>query len=290
MFDLGTFPQTNLQVEWYAPGSLEGAANVAGTNIVSFLHNPSGMGIQYIQYCSLQSDGLFLLAGGNPGFEPSESYAQPRLLMPLPMQNGTYRTHTIHNDAVYPGWVGGPDSARYHTIMTDQYDVEGEGMLHIGSDMYSVFYMTQLHQELDSVFYLSNGTWSLQSVETQEYTSRQWVDVTNGIVVLSAFLIPGGEGAPDYHYQFLKPGTLVLRAPSLLHEVVRPYPNPANSVVYIPVKGTQATAVRLLNRDGRVLRNETVLGSQVQIDVNGLAAGVYFVQVDGKTHRMVVAH
>lgn len=65
----------------------------------------------------------------------------------------------------------------------------------------------------------------------------------------------------------------------------RIYPNPTTDVVWVEMEYAQSTNVRLLNVSGKEVKRFSVYGSRWKAEVNDLANGVYFLEVetDGMT-------
>lgn len=94
----------------------------------------------------------------------------------------------------------------------------------------------------------------------------------------------GGDGTnhaervPKLHVTF-NLGTGIASHTAVLNDV-KIYPNPAKSVVSVVTKENQAAYVTIFNQIGAVVKSVQVNASENTIDVNDLAAGLYFVKVE----------
>jgi len=66
------------------------------------------------------------------------------------------------------------------------------------------------------------------------------------------------------------------------------YPNPADDYITLALTNENIERVELYSVTGKLLRREEVRGSQVEVSVDGLAAGVYSVLVNGRYGKRIV--
>lgn len=66
------------------------------------------------------------------------------------------------------------------------------------------------------------------------------------------------------------------------------YPNPANDQITVQLPTLSNTAqISLLNSMGQVMRSESAAKDQMQIDLNGLSSGVYFIEIVDQETRII---
>ena len=80
-----------------------------------------------------------------------------------------------------------------------------------------------------------------------------------------------------------------------LDQQLRLFPNPANEVVYLEVRGLKGAGTWTMHDlSGRTLRTGPFLGPSMMIDVGGLPQGAYILKVDSAdfvgSAPLVVAH
>jgi len=66
------------------------------------------------------------------------------------------------------------------------------------------------------------------------------------------------------------------------------YPSPADDYITLELTNENIERVELYSLTGQLLRREEVRGPQVEVSVEGLAAGVYSVLVNGRYGKRVV--
>ncbi len=100
----------------------------------------------------------------------------------------------------------------------------------------------------------------------------------------------------DTIWYIISDGTLSMREDVAVEEVAEDnvdiYPNPTSGMLYIHTHGAEVTGIRLVDIQGRILRTQRVQDENIQLNMQSLAHGMYFVQLMNQqgvlaTHKVI---
>ncbi len=92
----------------------------------------------------------------------------------------------------------------------------------------------------------------------------------------------------NVYFSLHTPGTLGTAAPVATSMLV--YPNPANAVLYLENQGQNATNARLLDANGRLAWQGSILAnSKIMVPVLDLPAGLYMLQNGNQRQKIIIS-
>ncbi len=99
------------------------------------------------------------------------------------------------------------------------------------------------------------------------------------------------QPSSDTTWYIISDGTLSVQEDVAVEEVadvnVNIYPNPTSGMLYIHTHGADVTGIRLVDIQGRIVCSQSVKNESIQLDMQALAHGMYFVQL--MNHEGVLA-
>lgn len=265
------------------PSSIPGGVPVENCNLViSNVYESEFGNDTSFSYLEVNSDGFYLGGYGAVGFPVISLFEPARLVYPFPLSFGTQFNSNYRS--VFQDVFGEELTDSVRSIVNESTDAEviGYGTLSINGTPFNTLLMEVISSNSDSSFIYQNGIWSFISEFTQQFFSRQWIDVNSGIVVMEETEEEGFKGGFDYRYNFYYSGNIVLPTQaSHLNKAsgIQVYPNPTNN--WIRVQHSEGIeALRVFGLDGRLL-SEHYGNNHLQLDVNlsSLSAGLYLVEV-----------
>lgn len=91
----------------------------------------------------------------------------------------------------------------------------------------------------------------------------------------------------DVYFSLFTPGTTTSSEPEM--RLLRVFPNPASTFLFVENKGDEAATARLLNTKGTVVWEQTLPAmSQSRVDVQAQPAGLYFLQTANQTQKILI--
>jgi hypothetical protein len=63
------------------------------------------------------------------------------------------------------------------------------------------------------------------------------------------------------------------------------YPNPATDYIKVITEMEDQSIMRILNLDGREVKNLPLISKQTLVDIRELTSGVYIIEINGKTNN-----
>ena len=96
-----------------------------------------------------------------------------------------------------------------------------------------------------------------------------------------------GRGEPDYDIHTLYCEETSVREAMENNSDLLLFPNPCHGQVTVSRIPETAVEIMLTDATGRLIRRIPVTDSEMQISMQGLADGIYFLQVSGKENRII---
>lgn len=79
---------------------------------------------------------------------------------------------------------------------------------------------------------------------------------------------------------------LGIRNNKLTHTNILIYPNPTNAALFVELKNSIELHVKLYDRIGNIIRQETTNTGKVEIDVRQIPSGFYFIHIEDEKHNV----
>ncbi|MGC8823224.1 MAG: T9SS type A sorting domain-containing protein [Bacteroidales bacterium] len=138
---------------------------------------------------------------------------------------------------------------------------------------------------------LHNSKWNVDiTTEPTTYTLHVMVDrlVANTLVKFAFLLAQTADVVYIDDVSFVEDtgntgGTAVKTAKQANFKV---YPNPAHNVLYVNVKAGKE--IKIYNVTGSLVLSKLATANNERIDISSLPAGVYFIQADGRTEKLMI--
>ena len=234
-----------------------------------------------LTYVNVEPDGYYLLGYGTMSELLTTEFAPPRLIYPFPLSYGDQ--YNSSNRFVYQDVWGsaGTDSIRSIINENTTVSVSASGTLNINGNTFNVLMLNLTTESIDSSFFYQNGEWDFSDSFSQTYFSRQWLDVSSGIVVLEESEQEGFKGSIDYRISYFFEGNIVPTGglSGDAQQSAQVYPNPSSGLTQLRAdKGI--SRVRVFSADGRMaLQQDSGNLLDVQLDLSTLPSGLYLIDI-----------
>ncbi len=234
-----------------------------------------------LTYVNVDPDGYYLLGYGTISELLVTEFTPPRLIYPFPLSYGDQ--YNSSNRFVYQDVWGsaGTDSIRSIVNENTTVSVSASGSLNINGNTFTVLLLNLVTESIDSSFFYQNGEWDFTDSFSQTYFSRQWLDVSSGIVVLEESEEEGFKGSVDYRYTYFFEGNIVptKAVPAESSTRLQVYPNPSSGLTQLHANEA-ISHIRVFAADGRMAMQHTPSHStDVAIDLSPLPAGLYLIDI-----------
>jgi hypothetical protein len=224
-------------------------------------------------------DGYYIVSGSGPAevLDPSPD----ALIVPTPISfNGT-RTHTSRSSFIDNQTGEKNVSYTYTTVLADAY-----GSLTLPSGTFpNVLRVKQFSYHIDTIYSNVNGNWV--AIQTKgpydSLNTYTWLQNGNNSYLMELGEDPQNPGISIPYFANYFTST-VLSAPSPLGiPQIQPYPNPATTLIRIPVETQGAEQLLIFNVLGKPVTTESVRGiNNLVFGTSHLPAGAYSYRLQGK--------
>lgn len=170
------------------------------------------------------------------------------------------------------------DSVRINSTVIKSTIVDGWGSIITPMGTYNGLRINTIRRQVDTIDIQAFSAW-IPAAYTLEDSSRTYSFWSNGIGFALAELT-------DYQdLGTITSATWIATTPQQIGMSefantldMNVYPNPSVETVTFQTKGTEVKSIRILDMNGKVVRNVSVNSSNTLVDVSELATGMYFYQ------------
>ncbi|MCB2219268.1 MAG: T9SS type A sorting domain-containing protein [Bacteroidetes bacterium] len=140
------------------------------------------------------------------------------------------------------------------------------------------------HTALGSTPIADTGTifvfnWTAPPTNVGEITFYAAVNTANG---------NGSTSGDQIHLSQFVPGSINVGISENKEDDLKIFPNPSEGIVNISKNSVSESDLTVLNVNGQVVFKEKTNGKQTKIDLSFLKKGVYFIQIDQSTRRIIL--
>lgn len=175
------------------------------------------------------------------------------------------------------------DSARYKSVEHRTVRSDGWGELLLWSGSYpNTLRVKEITETRDSVWLRTFGFWNLVQDSVYTDSTFTWWDNNQGYYLLEAVF----EGPDLDRMTYQDPNPVSIS--NGIQADVKLYPNPATDRVVVELAQPNFNAIQLLDLQGRILREVSLSGLRNEVDLQGLAPGLYLYRLqsaDGEITR-----
>jgi len=175
-----------------------------------------------------------------------------------------------------------PTIFSYTQRQTRYNEADGWGTLYLPADTFEVLRVKSTIVRIDSAYVEQFGQgFTFPATQTIEY---KWIAQGMDLPVLVITVVAGQPTTARYHYspEEVETGVHSTEKPSM--EI---FPNPAKGTVQLRLPNGDWRVGRVLDPSGRTVREFAVSGAtSVSLNLDGMAAGAYTVEVSGASGRL----
>ncbi|NQX91971.1 MAG: T9SS type A sorting domain-containing protein [Flavobacteriales bacterium] len=173
----------------------------------------------------------------------------------------------------YSEWlIEVPDFATYKLKQDRSYEVDGHGTLILPDASYDVL---RLRMQIDAVDSIVIPLLQVDFELDRNSVEYIWLAEGQGTPVLQATETLGQVAFVNYKTNDLPDNILEEERVSKINL----YPNPAQDILWANSENEIISGIRILDQTGKLVLNELVKTSLARIDISGLEAGSYIVEV-----------